>query len=117
MARRSFLRIAGVIENMSEFVCEHGESYPLFGRGGGQALADEIGAPLLGQVPIEASVAMGGDEGEPVALAGSGPAADAFRAIARQIVTETVPPVQMADCSARQEIATRVTVSRRVDAS
>jgi ATP-binding protein involved in chromosome partitioning len=101
MARRSYLRIAGVIENMSAFVCDHGTSYPLFGTGGGQALADEIGAPLLGQVPIESSVAEGGDIGEPVSLVGVGLAADAFRAIATLIVTETVPPVQMADCSAR----------------
>jgi ATP-binding protein involved in chromosome partitioning len=101
MARRSYLRIAGVIENMSAFVCDHGTSYPLFGTGGGQALADEIGAPLLGQVPIESSVAEGGDIGEPVSLVGGGAAADAFRAIATLIVTETVPPVQMADCSAR----------------
>jgi ATP-binding protein involved in chromosome partitioning len=101
MARRSFLRVAGVIENMSAFECEHGTIYPLFGVGGGQALADEVGAPLLGQVPIESSVAAGGDCGEPVALNGVGPAADAFRAIAERIVTETVPPVQMAGCSAR----------------
>jgi ATP-binding protein involved in chromosome partitioning len=101
MARRSFLRVAGVIENMSAFVCEHGTSYPVFGTGGGQTLADEIGAPLLGQVPIEAAVANGGDEGEPVVLAGTGPAAEALRAIATRIVTETVPPVEMAGCSAR----------------
>ena len=114
MARRSFLRIAGVIENMSTFVCDHGSQYPLFGVGGGQALADEIGAPLLGQIPIEPTVAAGGDAGEPVSLAGSGPAADAFRAIADQIVRETVPPVQMAGCSARQEVGeTPVTISPR----
>ena len=40
MARRSFLRVAGVIENMSAFVCDHGESYALFGSGGGRLLAD-----------------------------------------------------------------------------
>ncbi|MEY4223791.1 MAG: hypothetical protein RIS33_725 [Actinomycetota bacterium] len=113
MARRSFLRIAGVIENMSTFECEHGSQYPLFGVGGGQALADEIGAPLLGQIPIEPTVAAGGDAGEPVALAGSGPAADAFRAIADQIVRETVPPVQMAGCSARQEISESPVTLRR----
>jgi ATP-binding protein involved in chromosome partitioning len=101
MARRSFLRVAGVIENMSAFTCDHGETYALFGSGGGRALADEIGAPLLGQVPLEPSVAAGGDNGTPVALAGVGPAADAFRAIAERIVTETVPPVSMAGCSAR----------------
>ena len=101
MARRSFLRVAGVIENMSAFTCDHGETYALFGTGGGQALADEIGAPLLGRVPLEPAVAAGGDIGVPVALDGVGPAADAFRAIAERIVTETVPPVSMAGCSAR----------------
>jgi ATP-binding protein involved in chromosome partitioning len=101
MARRSFLRIAGVIENMSTFICEHGTSYPLFGTGGGQALADEIGAELLGQIPIEPSVAFGSDSGEPVAIAGRGPAADAFRAIAARITSDIAPPVNMAGCSAR----------------
>jgi ATP-binding protein involved in chromosome partitioning len=101
MARRSFLRVAGVVENMSTFTCDHGQSYPLFGTGGGQALADEVGINLLGQVPIEAAVAAGGDAGEPVALRGDGPAAQAFRAIAEKIVSETVPPVAMRGCSAR----------------
>ena len=100
MARKNFLRIAGVIENMSAFTCAHGESYALFGEGGGEACALEAGAPLLGSVPLEASVASGGDVGEPVAL-GEGPAAEAFRAIAARIVEEAVPPVEMAGCSAR----------------
>jgi ATP-binding protein involved in chromosome partitioning len=101
MARRSFLRIAGVIENMSAFTCEHGTTYSLFGSGGGETLAEEIGSELLGQVPLEAAVAAGGDRGEPVVLDGDSPAARAFRAIAEKIVTETVPPVEMAGCSAR----------------
>jgi ATP-binding protein involved in chromosome partitioning len=101
MARRSFLRVCGVIENMSEFVCGHGESYPLFGVGGGQALADEIGVELLGSVPLEAAVAAGGDTGTPVAVAGSGRAADVFRSIATRIVSDIAPPTSMAGCSAR----------------
>ncbi len=106
MAQRSFLKVVGVIENMSAFTCDHGESYALFGTGGGQALADAIDAPLLGQVPLEATVAEGGDTGEPVALAGDGAAADAFRAIAERILTDIAPPadpdaVDMAGCSAR----------------
>ncbi len=100
MARKNYLRIAGVIENMSAFTCEHGERYALFGEGGGAACAQEAGAPLLGSVPIEPSVAAGGDVGEPIAL-GEGPAAEAFRAIAARIVEEAVPPVTMAGCSAR----------------
>src|SRR5947209_6128481 len=100
MARKNYLRIAGVIENMSAFTCEHGDSYALFGEGGGQACAHEAGAPLLGSVPLEPLVSSSGDAGEPVAL-GSGPAADAFRAIAARIVEEAVPPMEMAGCSAR----------------
>ena len=101
MARRSFLRIAGVIENMSAFTCEHGTSYPLFGSGGGQNLANEIGSELLGQVPIESDVSHGSDNGEPVAISGSGFAAEAFRDIAKKIISQTVPVTEMAGCSAR----------------
>ena len=100
MARKSFLRVAGVIENMSAFTCDHGESYALFGSGGGETLARDAGIPLLGQVPIENAVSEGGDIGEPVVL-GEGPAADAFRAIAERIVNEAVPPTELAGCSAR----------------
>lgn len=101
MGRSNYLRIAGVVENMSAFVTPDGESYPIFGRGGGQELADELGVPLLGQVPIDGSVATGGDEGAPVVLEGaSGPAAHAFRAIADRLLEE-VPPVDMASCTAR----------------
>jgi ATP-binding protein involved in chromosome partitioning len=101
MARRSFLRVAGVIENMSQFTCEHGSTYALFGEGGGAALARDIGADLLGQVPIENAVAHGSDTGEPVALSGSSPAAEVFRDIAKQIIAATVPAGEMAGCSAR----------------
>jgi ATP-binding protein involved in chromosome partitioning len=101
MARRSFLRVCGVIENMSSFTCEHGTEYPLFGIGGGQALADEIGVELLGHIPLEPAVATGGDTGRPVAIDGTGLAAAEFRAIARKIIDEVAPPVNMAGCSAR----------------
>src|SRR5690606_13448448 len=100
MSRKSYLRVAGVIENMSAFTCEHGERYALFGEGGGEALAAEAGVPLLGQVPLEPAVSAGGDDGQPVVL-GDGPAATAFREIADRILTEAIPPVAMAGCSAR----------------
>jgi ATP-binding protein involved in chromosome partitioning len=122
MARRSFLQVVGVIENMSAFVCDHGESYALFGSGGGQALADAIDAPLLGAVPLESAVAAGGDTGQPVSLTGDGTAAEAFRTIAGRIIAEVAPPrtadaVDMAGCTARdaasgEVAATPVTVTR-----
>ena len=113
MARRSFLRVAGVIENMSAFTCEHGTSYALFGTGGGKALADEIGAELLGQVPIESAVAHAGDTGEPIVIKGSGAAADAFNAIAQRIIANTISLTEMAGCSARNDDVVAVSVSRR----
>jgi ATP-binding protein involved in chromosome partitioning len=103
MARRSFLRVAGVIENMSEFTCDHGESYALFGTGGGQALADEVGVELLGQIPIEPAVAAGGDNGEPLVLTSSSEAARIFTAIAARIIADTPEMEDMAGCSARDE--------------
>ncbi len=101
MARRSFLRVAGVIENMSHFTCAHGERHALFGEGGGDALAREIGAELLGRIPIEPEVAAGGDAGEPIALEGRTAAAAAFREVAARIIADTVPAGEMAGCSAR----------------
>jgi ATP-binding protein involved in chromosome partitioning len=100
MGRNNYLRIVGVIENMSAFVNEEGKVYELFGSGGGAALAQDVGVPLLGKVPIDVEVARGGDGGAPVVL-GEGPAAEAFRAIVATIVDEAVPPVAMAGCSAR----------------
>jgi ATP-binding protein involved in chromosome partitioning len=100
MARKSHMRVAGVIENMSVFVTEDGREYPLFGIGGGRALSEMAGVPLIGSVPIEPGVSLGGDAGRPIAL-DAGPAADSFAAIAERIVTEVSPPVEMAGCSAR----------------
>ncbi len=100
MGRKNYLRIVGVIENMSEFTAPDGSRHALFGAGGGRQLADAVGVPLLGSIPIEPAVSAGGDAGQPAVL-GTGPAAEAFRAIAEAIAEEYVPPVEMAGCSAR----------------
>ena len=57
MARKGHIRVAGVIENMSAFTCEHGETYEIFGSGGGRRLAEQIGVPLVGSVPLDAALA------------------------------------------------------------
>ncbi|MDQ1507615.1 MAG: ATP-binding protein involved in chromosome partitioning [Actinomycetota bacterium] len=102
MARRSYLKVAGVVENMSAFTCDHGQSYALFGTGGGQALASEVGAPLLAEIPLEPGVAAGGDTGAPLALAEpQSPAGQAFHLLAHRLATEIMPPVEMAGCTAR----------------
>ena len=100
MGRKNYLRIVGVVENMSEYVTPNGERFEVFGSGGGEALAAEVGAPLLGRIPLELAVADGGDRGEPAVL-GDSAAAEAFRSVARTLSQEHVPPVEMAGCSAR----------------
>jgi len=102
MARRSYLKVLGVIENMSTFTCEHGQSYALFGSGGGQTLAEDLGVPLLAQVPLEPEVSAANDEGRPLSVAAPTSAAgSAFAAAADRIADELLPPVDMAGCTAR----------------
>ncbi len=86
-ARKLKLSVRGVIENMSWFTGDDGTRYELFGRGGGQALAEDLGVPLLGQVPLVPALREGGDEGVPVALRDpGGEAAAAFDALAAALV-------------------------------
>ncbi len=102
MARRSYLKVLGVIENMSTFTCDHGEVYALFGSGGGRTLADELGVPLLAQVPLEPEVSAANDAGTPLSVAAPKSAAgSAFAAAADRIADELLPPVDMAGCTAR----------------
>ncbi len=100
MGRNNYLRIVGVVENMTAFIAPDGERHEVFGRGGGEALAATVGVPLLAQIPLEPTVSSGGDAGEPIVL-GAGPGAEAFRTLADHIVDEAVPPVEMESCSAR----------------
>ena len=78
--------IFGIVENMAWFTpAEHpDEKYYLFGQGGGAAMAEELGLPLLGQIPLVQSIREGADAGVPVAL-GTRPDALAFLDLARKI--------------------------------
>jgi ATP-binding protein involved in chromosome partitioning len=77
---------------MSWFRCDHGERYELFGAGGGQELADDLGVPLLGQVPLVPALRAGGDAGEPIVVAQpDDEAAVAFRSVAERIDVELAP--------------------------
>jgi len=67
MARDVNMPIAGVVENMSELICPHCEGRSaLFGSGGGERLASELGVPLLGQIPLDTALREAGDSGVPV---------------------------------------------------
>lgn len=102
MARRTYLKVVGVVENMSEFVAPDGQRFALFGSGGGAVLAKEIGAPLVASVPLEPAVSEGGDAGSPAAWSDpESPAGRAFHELAARIVEDLLPPVEMAGCTAR----------------
>ena len=103
MARRSYLKVLGVIENMTEFVAPDGSRHAIFGSGGGKRLAALTGAPLVGSVPIEPAVSKDGDAGNAGRARASrlAPPRCELNAIAEQIVTELLPPVEMAGCTAR----------------
>jgi ATP-binding protein involved in chromosome partitioning len=87
-ARKLKLSVRGVVENMSWFTGDDGRRYELFGAGGGQALADDLGVPLLGQVPLVPAVREGGDEGAPAVLADpEGEASIVFSALAERLAS------------------------------
>jgi ATP-binding protein involved in chromosome partitioning len=77
MAHKGYLRVAGVIENMSASVGEDGTRYAVFGSGGGELLAEQLARTPAGLDPARLSP------------------------LAERIVTETIPPVEMATCTAR----------------
>jgi ATP-binding protein involved in chromosome partitioning len=76
--------ILGIVENMSYFVApDTGSRYAIFGEGGGQRVAEEFGAPLLGQIPLEIETRRGGDAGVPIVVGQPDSAqAEAFRRVA-----------------------------------
>ena len=100
MARKGHLRVAGVVENMGPFECEHGTSYAMFGQGGGARLAAELGVPLVGSVPLHPDMAAAGDAGTPVAL-GDGPLKSSFDELARRVTEDVAPVVEASGCTAR----------------
>ncbi len=101
MARRGYLRVAGVIENMSAFTCEHGTTYALFGSGGGERLAHGLGVPLVGSIPLHPDLSAAGDAGEPVALAQESELGAVFAELARVVAEEVAPIVEAEGCTAR----------------
>jgi len=101
MARRGYLRVTGVIENMSDFTCEHGTTYALFGSGGGERLAHSLGVPLVGSIPLHPDLTAAGDAGVPVAGADGSELAAVFAEMARVVAEEVAPLVDAQSCSAR----------------
>jgi ATP-binding protein involved in chromosome partitioning len=84
MAQKMGMRILGAVENMSYLA---GTGQELFGSGGGQRLADEIGAPLLARIPLDPILRESADDGNAVLeVAPDSEAAQAITALAHSVV-------------------------------
>ncbi len=96
MCQKVNIPVIGVVENMSYFVDSAGVRHELFGKGGGQAVAEFAKAPLLGQIPIDQTVREWGDKGTPVVQAAPfSPIARAFVEVAERLA-DVVTEVHMA---------------------
>jgi ATP-binding protein involved in chromosome partitioning len=97
MADKVKLEVAGIVENMSAFTTPDGQRFQLFGEGGGQDLADELGVPLLGKIPLTMPLRAQADAGTPlVAEDPDDPAAQAIRQTARGVIAITpMAPVSL----------------------
>ena len=84
-------RVLGIVENMSGYECpECGHMEHVFGTGGGARTAEELGLPLLGPVPLDPAIVIGGDNGTPVVLERpDSPSARAFVEIAEKVAGAT----------------------------
>jgi ATP-binding protein involved in chromosome partitioning len=92
MAAKVNLPVRGVIENMSWFTGDDGTRYEIFGAGGGRLLADDLGVPLLGTLPLVPELRAGGDTGRPItAVEPDSEPALAFQQIARTIAVDLKP--------------------------
>jgi len=88
MFQRVEVDVLGLIENMSYYLCTGcGERHDIFGTGGGRAMAQRLGLPFLGEIPLATAIRDGGDRGVPVAMGEPGSAhAQTIAHIAEQLV-------------------------------
>jgi ATP-binding protein involved in chromosome partitioning len=92
MAEKTGLRVAGVVENMSYFRGDDGKVYRIFGQGGGATLAERLGVPLLGEIPIDPTLRELADIGAPIVLQDPGSeVAQALDQTAKELVN-LLPP-------------------------
>lgn len=87
MFRQLRVPVLGIVENMSAFVCAHcGATTEIFGSGGGSDLAARYQLPLLGSIPLDPRIRLGGGEGRPLMVAApDGPVGTVFRDVAAHI--------------------------------
>ncbi len=99
--------ILGIVENMSGMVCPHcGKVIDVFKRGGGEKLAEELGLPFLGRIPVDPRIVTTGDAGRPlIAAYPSSHTAEAFEILVRNVInaTQAMAAKQKAEKEAQEE--------------
>jgi ATP-binding protein involved in chromosome partitioning len=95
MFERVNTRVLGIVENMSGMACPHcGEEIDVFGKGGGERLAGELGVPFLGAIPLDPRVRRAGDGGTPTVISDAdSPSAQALMTLARDVFQTLREPV------------------------
>lgn len=90
MFRQTDVPVLGIVENMSMFVCpDCGSTHHIFGHGGAKDTAEELGVDFLGEIPLHMDIRTTSDEGTPIVVsAPDGPHANAYRAIAQQVIAK-----------------------------
>ena len=86
MFAKTHVPVLGIVENMAWFQDPSGEKHYLFGQGGGARMAEQLGLPLLAELPILPAIREGGDAGSPAALA-DGPASAAFKQLGDKVAS------------------------------
>ncbi len=111
MFRQLGVEILGVVENMSTFVGDDGKEYDIFGKGGAQHMAQRLGVPFLGAIPITMSLRQNSDTGDPTSnFTGTGRAERALAGALATLVRQVEAQVALA--SLKQAQATpKLTIS------
>ena len=101
MAKRSFIPLLGVIENMSYFETNEGKTFNIFGEGGGSSLANQFSLPLLSSIPISEDTNNEADDGNPLILQEKNSPTKRELLELVKTIEEKLPPIQDETCTGR----------------
>ena len=101
MAKRSFIPLLGVIENMSYFETNTGDKFNIFGQGGGDALAEQFALPMLGKIPISEGTNDIADDGTPLILQEKNTPTKKEIEKLISAIAEKLPPIVDETCTGR----------------
>ena len=101
MAKRSFIPLLGVIENMSYFETNTGDKFNIFGQGGGDALAEQFALPMLGKIPISEGTNDIADDGTPLILQEKNTPTKTEIEKLISVIAEKLPPIVDETCTGR----------------